>query len=497
MSPQLTIAMRRELRAGSKCGSVLLAGVVLAVAGCGGGGGNGPAIEARSQSISFGVAPTLSLSGTAMVSAIASSGLPVSYGSNTPAICSVDSSTGVVVDIAPGICIIAASQGGNSTFAPAPQATQSIAVKFDPNQKIIFAAAPALTLGGTATVAATASSGLPVIYSSFTPAVCSIDGHSGLVTGLLAGMCVIAADQSGDSLYYAAPRETLLLRIDAPSVATVPGQPSGVSAALNAAGDAVIINIGATASGGRPIVGYSVVSHPAGLAATGSTSPVAVSCPSSCAGYAFSVSAANEIGSGASSDPVQVSTEYRVVDIFYEPDTQPRNSIFTGTFTLNSTTGSVSNLRGTLTESMTGDPYGAAPGYGMTELTLDNQLSAIGDGNGGLLVTSFLLGNTNTLSTLGGGDGWSPGSGFGLYHGFPAATNPASGGVGNAYVRIYVNVANPVAPLDQAQIDGLAYADCTAGGMMGSACMTGTTVAGYGSIGTMSGYPVSQTISKQ
>ena len=29
---------------------------------------------------------------------------------------------------------------------------------------------------------------------------------------------------------------------------------------------------------------------------------------------------------------------------------------------------------------------------------------------------------------------------------------------------------------------------------MGAVCMTGTTVAGYGAIGTMGGYPVSQTI---
>ena len=32
---------------------------------------------------------------------------------------------------------------------------------------------------------------------------------------------------------------------------------------------------------------------------------------------------------------------------------------------------------------------------------------------------------------------------------------------------------------------------------MGSVSMIGTTVAGYGTIGTMSGYPVSEVIAKQ
>ena len=53
---------------------------------------------------------------------------------------------------------------------------------------------------------------------------------------------------------------------------------------------------------------------------------------------------------------------------------------------------------------------------------------------------------------------------------------------------------DPLAPLTQAQINKLAYADCAPGGMMGAVCMTGTTVAGYGAVGTMGGYPVLQTI---
>jgi hypothetical protein len=188
-----------------------------------------------------------------------------------------------------------------------------------------------------------------------------------------------------------------------------------------------------------------------------------------------------------------VITTYKVVETFYEPDTQPRDSIFIGTFTFNATTSRVSNLQGILSESMTGG-LTAYPKDTMTWLPLKYQLSskpATLGGVNGLLVTTFMLNTTNTLSTQGGGDGWSPGTGFGQYYGFPGV-NP-----GNAYAMIFINTANPTAALTQAQIDKLAYADCAPGGMMGGTCMTGTTEAGYGTVGTMSGYPVSQVITKQ
>lgn len=176
---------------------------------------------------------------------------------------------------------------------------------------------------------------------------------------------------------------------------------------------------------------------------------------------------------------------YAVVVTFHEPDTQPNDTVFTGTFVFDDELDQVSSLQGRLTESMTGLPTGG----GMNELALSHQLSSVYDAAlGGRLVTVFLNDSTNTLSTLGGGNGWAPGSGFGLYYGYPGA-NP-----GNAYVRIFVDTANPLVPATQARIDKLAYADCAPGGMMSATCMTGTTVAGYGTIGTMSGYPVSQTI---
>ena len=493
MRPDHIIFKKTEL------GVVLSALAISLLGGC---GGDGPAIEARPQIIGFGAAPSLALGGTATVRAAAGSGLSVSYSSTTPTVCSVDGSTGVVTALSAGTCVIAANQSGNSRYAPAPQATQSLTVIAGADQSISFGAVPALSLGGTAKVSATATSGLPVTYSSTTPAVCSADGVTGLVTSIAAGDCTVAANQAGDGNFTAAPQVTQTMTVSAPSVITVPGAPTGVSATAGATSNKVIVTVGATNSGGSPITGYTVTSRPAGIIANGVASPLSVTCPSGCAGYAFSVSASNLIGSGASSSPADVITAYTVVETFYEPDTQPKNSMFVGQFTFNSTTKSVSDLHGTLSEAMTGTSV-AYPNDTMTRVTLANQLSqtpvSLG-GVDGLLVTTFKLSTTDTFSNnpvYGGTDGWSPGSGMGLYYGYPTAASPGAGGVGNAYAMIFVNTTDPTSALAQAQINKLAYADCTAGGMMGGACMTGTATGGYGTLGTMSGEPVSQVITKQ
>jgi len=479
--------------------AIVLATLVLA--SLGGCSGDGPAIEARPQSIGFSAAPQLPQGGGATVSAAASSGLAVSYSSITPAVCSVDGGTGVVTAHAVGNCVIAAHQSGNTHFAPAPQVTQTLPVLVNPGQSIGFGAAPPLSLGGTASVSATASSGLPVTFSSRTPAVCSVDAKIGLVTDLTTGVCTVAADQAGNANFNPAPQATQTLSVSAPSRVTVPVAPTGVSATAGSGANTVSVTIGATDSGGSPITGYTVISRPTGISATGTDSPIAVTCPSGCAGYAFAAVASNALGDGAPSAFSDVVTTYQVTETFSEPDTQPKNTMFIGSFDFDATAGTVSNLHGVLSETMTGGAS-AYPNDTMTWLTLGNQLSSVPatlGGANGLLVTTFLLNSTNTLSNnpvYHGTDGWSPGTGMGLYYGFPSAPSPGAGGVGNAYARIFVNSSDPTAPLTQAQIDSLAYADCTAGGMMGGTCMTGTTLAGYGTVGTMSGYPVSQIITK-
>src|SRR5262249_10214834 len=73
-----------------------------------------------------------------------------------------------------------ANQQGNTTYAAAPQAQRTIAVTLRP-QSISFTAPASGTTGGSAALAATASSGLPVTLSvdpATHPKVCTLDGTS-------------------------------------------------------------------------------------------------------------------------------------------------------------------------------------------------------------------------------------------------------------------------------------------------------------------------------
>jgi uncharacterized protein YrrD len=351
----------------------------------------------QTQTIAFGTAPTLALGGTATVLATASSGLAVTFSSQTASICTVDSSSGLVTDLTAGTCTIAANQTGNSVYASAAQVTQNIVVtdKSLRSQTIAFGTAPTLILGGTATVSAAASSGLDVTYSSKTSSICIVDSDSGLVADLTAGTCTIAADQAGDSSYNAAPEVT-----------------------------------------------QSIVVTDAG------------------------------------------GTTYKVVLTFYEDETIPNNSIFTGVFTYDPTAQTPSNLYGSLTESMTQET--SVKTSEMTAVALSYQLSSISDGHGGKLVSSFLLDNTNVFE----GGGFVTGNT--IYYGYPKAKRPDQGGTGNAYITIDVNLTDPdESSLNTTLLDLLVYGDCTNLGMMGKVCMTGQAqVTPY--FGSMGGVPFSQ-----
>ncbi len=447
----------------------------------------GNRIEARPQLITFAPAPTPAVNqATAAVSATASSGLAVRYASRTPSLCAVDAG-GLVTATAAGTCTIAASQPGDARYAAAPTATQDLRFVF---QGVIeFAPPPSMGVYDLATVSAVEGTGLPVTYQSATPSICTVEGATGLVAALTQGDCTVVAS-AGDG------QASQTITVTAPAAPSAPGAPAALSASAGGAADTVVIRVGAVQAGGDPLTEFSVTSSPPGVTGSGATSPITVTCPGSCAGYAFAVAATNAFGTSLPSAPAEVITGYRTEVVFREPDTQPNDSIFLGTFTFNATAGVVTGLKGRLSESMTGGatPY---PNDTMTWLELGYQLSSLPvvlDGAPGLLVTAFMLETTDTLAMdakFNGTDGWEPGTGTGLHFNFPGA-NP-----GNAYVRIFVNLADPTAPPTVLQLDKLAYADCAPGGMMGSTCMTGTTEAGYGSIGTMGGRPVSQVTTRR
>ena len=94
--------------------------------------------------------------------------------------------------------------GGNVSGPPQPIPAR-VGV-FTP-QAITFPALPNGALGGQPFApVATASSGLPVSFSSTTPNVCTV--ASGLVSLNAIGLCTIAADQPGDSEYLRAAQVT-------------------------------------------------------------------------------------------------------------------------------------------------------------------------------------------------------------------------------------------------------------------------------------------------
>ncbi len=70
-------------------------------------------------------------------------------------------------------------------------------------QTITFPTIPAQVVGANVTLTATASSGLPVSYSSPTHVTCSVSGN--VVTMLAAGKCAVGANQAGNADYLAAP----------------------------------------------------------------------------------------------------------------------------------------------------------------------------------------------------------------------------------------------------------------------------------------------------
>ncbi len=164
------------------------------------------------QTISFSPMSAISIGVSATLSATSSSGLPVTFRSDTPTICGVNEST--VTGSLVGLCTVTANQAGNATYATAPPVTQSFAVdKASQTIATISFIPDFLSIGGTTTASATATSGMAVSFSSTTPSTCSVLGNT--VSGLIPGICTVAADQSGSDNYAAAPQITQSITVTA------------------------------------------------------------------------------------------------------------------------------------------------------------------------------------------------------------------------------------------------------------------------------------------
>ena len=154
------------------------------------------------QTITFAGPGTQYVGTNPTLTASASSLLNVSFTTATAGVCTVTSG-GILTFGSAGTCTINADQNGNSSYNAASRVTQSFSVVPKNGQTITFANPGVQTVGTTVNLTATATSGLPVSFTSTTPGVCTVTS-GGALSLVATGTCAINANQSGNGSYSAA-----------------------------------------------------------------------------------------------------------------------------------------------------------------------------------------------------------------------------------------------------------------------------------------------------
>ena len=265
----------------------------------------GQTVNPAPQSISFTAPASGTVGGSATLTATGGgSGNPVTFSvdaSSGAGVCSVSGDT--VSYLAPGSCVIDASQAGNASYAAAPQVTRTITVG-QAAQSISFTAPASGTVGGSATLTATGGgSGNPVVFSvdsSSGSGVCTVSGTDGTTVNYTgAGSCVIDASQAGNASYAAAPQVTQTITvnqapafvIDSPPTAATAGQPYDYTFQAS----------------GTPAPTYALASGaPSWLSVNASTGEVTGTPPSGTTTFSYAVTAANVAGT-ATAGPFTVT----------------------------------------------------------------------------------------------------------------------------------------------------------------------------------------------
>lgn len=159
-------------------------------------------INKGNQTITFGPLANKFISDAPFnLTATASSGLAITYVSSNLSVATISGSTVTIVGL--GTTTITASQPGNSNYNAAPSVDQPLTVNNLLSQTITFNPLPAKTIGDNPfALTATASSGLPVSYTSSNTSVATISGTLVFIVG--PGTTTITASQAGNSTYNAA-----------------------------------------------------------------------------------------------------------------------------------------------------------------------------------------------------------------------------------------------------------------------------------------------------
>lgn len=212
-----------------KLSAVLLACSAL-LSACGGGGG-GDATGGNVQDITLDFPGSTTLASSSPLVATTSSGLPVTFVSNTPTICKVEGA--IFTPLSEGECKITATQpGGTSkngtTYASISQSELIVISKHE--QKLTsFVVPDVIPLGGAPVeLTATSSSGLPVSFTSTSTSVCTLSGST--VTPVSTGQCAVTATQEGDATYLATTSVTKLISVGVPTLTFASGYAPDVDA---------------------------------------------------------------------------------------------------------------------------------------------------------------------------------------------------------------------------------------------------------------------------
>ena len=153
------------------------------------------------QTIDFTQPASVPVGSSFTLSATASSGLPVTFSSQTATVCAVAGD--VVTTVGAGTCTVLARQAGDVGYWQPVSTTRSFTVQALA-QTINFGTLGDRVLGsGNFGLSASATSNLPVQFASLTVSVCSVSGAT--VTLVATGTCQISATQPGDAVYAAAP----------------------------------------------------------------------------------------------------------------------------------------------------------------------------------------------------------------------------------------------------------------------------------------------------
>ena len=181
--------------------------------------------KSSALTLNFGTVPTgvayAEVAGTHSVTATSSPANTgtIVFSSATPAICSVNASTGSLTIIALGTCTITANNSGTANYSAALQVSQDLVVGQSSALTLTFGTAPTgLTYGesvGTHSVTATSTPANigTILFGTTTSTVCTVNSSSGAITVISAGTCTITADNSGTANYSAATRVTQNLTV--------------------------------------------------------------------------------------------------------------------------------------------------------------------------------------------------------------------------------------------------------------------------------------------